>query len=486
MVSRDPFPRPRVQAWLEARLDEVREAGRGQLLSVRGRRQAGKSTAVEWFAEGSGLPYVHVTGLFRVTLGGQLEAAAVAMQSSRKPLPIALTEPAGSWLEWLSRLALAAAEGPIIVILDEFPWLAAGEPAELEGVLQMLWDRVLEKLPVLMILIGSDMAMMERLADHDRPLYGRVRELIVPALNPAEIAAALPSATAIEVFDAYLVTGGYPRLVADLGRRGVSVPAWVRDSFADDLSPLVATGRLSLDAEFPDRAAAYRVLSTIGSGELAQLGLGEIAGTVGGSGTATKTAETAALRALTSLIDEKRLVEREYPAWSTSNRLRRYRITDPYLRFWFRYVERNIGAIGRGRGDIAVAGFERDWSAWRGRAIEPIVRSALDRLAAWDERLTGIETVLPWWTRDGQVEVDVVGASRDRTVILGTIKWRQTGEITAREIASLAATRVRVPRAAEASLAAISPHGGTPASADLAFSASDLLAAWTPPREFGS
>lgn len=474
------FPRRNISRWLSARLEEVRDIGRGQLISVRGRRQAGKSTAVEMFVEASGVPYVYVTGLFHMSERAQLEAAAMAFRESRRPLSVELPGAPGSWREWLSQLALAASDGPVVAVLDEFPWITAGDSAGLEGVLQAVWDRVLEKLPVLLILIGSDIAMMERLVQHDRPLFGRVQELTVPTLNPAEVLSALPGATPFEAFDAYLVTGGYPRMVAALRRAGTQTREWVHDSFADDLSPLVATGRLTIDAEFADSQASYRVLSAIGASEPARLGLGEITDTIADPDAARKTVETAALRALVSLTEHKRLVERESPAWATSTRLRRYRITDPYLRFWFRYVERHVDMIARGRGDVAFAGFKRDWPSWRGRSIEPVVRDALLRLGATDERLAGIESVLPWWTRDGQVEVDVVGAGRERTDLLGTIKWRESGGVTAREVAYLATLRTRVPRSQDAALAAISPNGEAPASAELAFSAAELLAAWTP------
>ncbi|MFT4294302.1 MAG: DUF234 domain-containing protein [Micropruina sp.] len=456
----------------------MRNSGTGQLLSVRGRRQSGKSTTVERFVETSGAPYVYVTGHYRMPESAQLRAATEAISASRKPLPIDLPGVPNSWREWFSQLALAASEGPVIAVLDEFPWIAAGDRVGLEGLLQVIWDRVLEKLPVLLILIGSDVAMMERLAQHDRPLFGRVRELVMPALNPAEVASALPGVTPFDVFEAYLVTGGYPRLVASLHRGGSTVAEWVRESFADDLSPLVATGRLTLDAEFPDSDAAYRVLSAIGASEPARLGLGEIASTIADPGAVSKTVETAAIRSLRLLAERKRLVERELPAWASSTRLRRYRITDPYLRFWFRYVQRHVDAIARGRGDVAFAGFERDWPSWRGRTVEPVVRRAIELLGAADPRLGGIESVLPWWTRDGQVEVDVVAADRERTTLLGAIKWRESGGVSRREIDHLAVLRARVPRAADAALAAISPSGESPVQADLSLSAAELLEAW--------
>ncbi len=154
-------------------------------------------------------------------------------------------------------------------------------------------------------------------------------------------------------------------------------------------------------------------------------------------------------------------------------------VTDPYLRFWFRYVEQNVDRIARGRADLAVAAFDRDWSSWRGRSIEPVVREAIARLAVTDSRLAGVETVAPWWVRDGSVEVDVVAATFEVTALVGSIKWRPDGGVTEREIDDLRRARDRVPRAEAALLAAISPAGAAPRGADVAFSADDLLSAWS-------
>jgi AAA+ ATPase superfamily predicted ATPase len=158
--------------------------------------------------------------------------------------------------------------------------------------------------------------------------------------------------------------------------------------------------------------------------------------------------------------------------------LRRYRVTDPYLRFWFRYVERQVDRIARGRADLAVGRFERDWPSWRGRSIEPVVRDALQRLAVSDHHLTGVESVLPWWVRDGSAEVDVVAATSESTALIGTIKWRAKGGVTAQEIDDVRRHRARIPCSEHALVAAISPTGAAPRSADVAYRAADLLAAW--------
>lgn len=466
---------------LQGRLDEVARTGRGQILAVRGRRQVGKSTVVERFIDAAEVPAVFVAAVFGAAPSQHLADATDALTESRVPLANAalLTQSrAESWREWFGRLALAAQHGPVVAVLDEFPWFAAAD-ATLEGELQIQWDRVLEGLPILLVLIGSDVAMMEGLSSHGRPLFGRVRPLVVPALNPGEVADALPGLTPTEVFDAYLITGGYPRLVADNARSGVRPVDFARTSLRDSYSPLVTTARFTLDAEFTDATWSYQVLSAIGSDDTGQPGFTDIVGSIDDD-VERKRVQTAITRALKILTEAKGLIEREQSAWaSASSRLTRYRITDPYLRFWFRYVERQVDAIARGRADLAVAAFDRDWSSWRGRSIEPIVRDALTRLATTDPHLAGVESVRPWWVRNNSVEVDAVAMSRTRSVLVGSIKWRAASGVSARDMALLRANLPAVPRAEAALLAAISPSGDKPEGADVAYGASDLLAAWS-------
>ncbi|MDR1386949.1 MAG: DUF234 domain-containing protein [Propionibacteriaceae bacterium] len=474
------FGRRALLATLTEHKDAVAASGRGRLLGLRGRRQVGKSTVVERFVELSDTPYVFVTGLYNATTRQQLDQATRALVESQNLLPdaeVMAQTPATSWRDWLGRLALTARSGPVVAVLDEFPWLVRADPS-LEGELQAQWDRTLEKLPVLLILIGSDMAMMDRLVQADRALFGRVRHLAVPALDPSEVAQALPDRDPVAAFDAYLVTGGYPRLVADLAASGRPVEDHVLANLADPYGPLVATARLSLAAEFPDPGAAYNVLAAIGASDTARPGFNDVLSAIADPAERTR-AQAALVRSLKTLTEAKGLIELEQPAWAPpTSKLRRHRITDPYLRFWFRYVERHVEHISRGRADLAQAFFGRDWPVWRGHVMEPVVRQALTRLAADDPALAGVETVQPWWTRDGRTEVDLVASTPDRSAVVGAIKWGPSGRVSDRDMDQLRRQRELVPRAATARLAAVSPTGAAPAGADLAYGAADLLAAW--------
>ncbi|MBI4729290.1 MAG: hypothetical protein HY775_07265 [Acidobacteria bacterium] len=127
-------------------------------------------------------------------------------------------------------------------------------------------------------------------------------------------------------------------------------------------------------------------------------------------------------------MDTKRVVAVERPLGGALSRLARYRVADAYLRFWLRFVRPPLDAILRGRGDIATALLREGWRDYRGMAVEPVVRDAIERLLP-DARFGRAGSVGSWWDRTGTVDVDLVGGEGPRTPtsvhFVGSIKWRE-------------------------------------------------------------
>lgn len=468
-------------AELEKWYSDVAAAGSGLMIATRGRRQVGKSRLYTEFLRRRRLPHLFFTAVKDGTGSMQMQAVQRDARSSAPPIPDCDALFAGTpanWTDVFGRLRMSAEKGPIVVVLDEFPWAVEADPS-LEGELQSAWDRHLQHLPVLLVLVGSDISMMERLTLHDRPLYGRAREDRVHPFNPAEVAAALGTGvSAIAAFDSYLVTGGYPRLVADAQRAG-DLRSYVRQGFSDENSDLVVVAQRSLDAEFPPDAQARRVLSAIGGQEV---GAPTFSSVLGGFDERAGSAPGVAItRALRILGEQKGVLSIEVPAGlALRSKLRRYRVPDPYLRFWFRFVEPYLPHIARGRSDVALDAFDLHWSSWRGRAIEPEVHSALERLAPNTPVLASTTSIGSWWNRDNSVEVDIVAVSRQQVTAVGTIKWRERKAISSAEVSALAQARNTIPNAAGADLIAVCPAGLRPGvHVDGLFTPDDLLTAWS-------
>src|SRR5262249_21404666 len=257
-------------ARLNALLGRVTQARRdlpGVAVLLRGRRRVGKSRLVQVFCERAGVPSVY----FQASQGAEpaAERAAFGAAVLDSDLPGRELFAAGTvlptWMSVFRQLAAALpGETPSIVVVEERPWLLGADPA-LEGTLQTGWDTVLARKPVLLVLIGSDLAMMERLDDYRRPFHQRGTVMVLPPLSPAEVGTML-GLPAAEAIDAYLVTGGPPLICPEwLPRQPLE--DFRGAALADPPSAMLASGDRSLAAESPASVQARTVLAAIGNGE---------------------------------------------------------------------------------------------------------------------------------------------------------------------------------------------------------------------------
>lgn len=465
--------RERELALLGKRLAEVRRSGRGGLIAMRGRRRVGKSRLVEEFAQSAGCPCVFYTA---VQEEGEAELVRFVGAIERSEAPAAARIAAGLRPEtWEAALALAV-EGatksrPLILVIDELPYLAAREPS-IEAVLQAVWDRTLQRAPVLVVLIGSDEAMMAALTEQGRPLYDRAREMTIEPLSPADVGELLGLEPA-DALDAYLVIGGFPVLALEWGR-GRKLASYVRDALADPTSFLVVSAERALSAEFPTDAHARTVLGALGEGTGAHSRI------LGRTSLSTTTVNESL-----HLLARKRVVRRLTPySARAAPKTALWEIVDPYMRFWLRFVNRKVDLIERGRGALLVEEFRRDWPAFRGRAIEPIVRDAVERLLPDAARLGAARHVGGYWNRTGAIEVDLVGGDTrpvaKRVAFVGSIKWRQKRPFSRADALDLAASRAQVPGASGKTLLVGVSSRGFEASlpVDAQLSPQDLIEAW--------
>ncbi len=450
--------------------------GESRLLVIRGRRQVGKSRLITEFVRKAGVPQMFVTASRQATVRDDL--ALVSQEVERtSTLPGRDLLTANSPATWDGALRLIAAAlpaaGPAVVVLDEFPWFLERDEG-LEGTLQVTWDRVFEGKAILMMLVGSDFAMMEALSTYGRPLFGRTHELTIRPFNPADTAAMLsPSVkNAADVLDFHLVTGGFPRLVRSAARHATA-QHYVESQLTDENSSLCVNAARMLDAELPSATPASAVLGVIGSGERTFRNIAQQSGL----------ADQPLQRALGTL-QHKHLVARDLPASVPPSQHPRYRVDDSYLRFWLALVAPGLAEIERGRHDLAQARFARSWPAWRGRAIEPLVRDALLRLALTDDRLGGAGHVTGWWPRNNNPEVDLIGVDRwphpDAVRFVGSIKWREDAPFTITDLRTLERDASIIPGVRPETQRVAVARTRVDAPGIVSYVAGDIVDAWRP------
>lgn len=457
-------------------LGQVVERRAGRFVLVRGRRRIGKSRLVEEFLRRASIPTLYFTAS-RQHRAAELAAFAEALGRSDIPgADLLAASRAGTWEAALTGVAaLVGQSGPTALVVDEFPFLAEDDRDRLalEGTFQKVWDRTLQHLPIMLILIGSDLAMMRALTDYDRPLYGRpTRTVNVRPFSPLEVSE-LIGLDGRAALDAYAIVGGFP-FVAASWRKGETISRFLSRSLADEASPLVVDGERLLNAEFPATTQARRVLTAIGSGERTFTAISRIAGI----NHATLT------RALDLLVAQKQVVAAESAMSGRRQRDRRYYVADPYLRFWLRFVRPELPNIERGRGEQAAQWALERWPDYRGRAIEPIVRRSIEQMLP-DDRLGDGLYAGSYWTRSGSVEIDLVIADSTpapaEVRAVGSIKWRDRKRFDRRDSDALIGDSAAVPGVtAGTRTVGVSATGFTRDSGvDLELGPDDLLRAWS-------
>ncbi|MGC0422624.1 ATP-binding protein [Embleya sp. AB8] len=430
-------------ALLAKRLERVAASGVGNAVALRGRRQVGKSRLVQEFCDTAGVPYV----FFTATKGASpVEAVADFLtELTESSLP---TDPelvpsvsAGSWPDAFRALAAVLPDRPTVVVIDELPWLAEQDTL-FDGALQTAWDRLLSRRPVLMLLLGSDLHMMERLTAYDRPFYGRADNLVLGPLNPAETGEALGLGAA-DAIDAHLVCGGLPGILR-AWPHGTPALAFLEAECADPASPVFGIPESSLSAEFPAPDHVRRVLEAVGGGDRTHA---NIAATAGGRSGAVPSGTLSPV--LRRLVEEKRVLAMDEPLSTRPGKPALYRVQDSNLRLYLAILRVAHEQVRRGRPEAAYRVIQRRWATWRGRAVEPLVREAIE-LAAGDGALPwdDIEAVGGWWNRRFDPELDLVAVDRapvaNQVRLVGSIKWL-SGPFDRHDLADLTAAAPQVP-----------------------------------------
>ncbi|MBL7006327.1 MAG: ATP-binding protein [Spirochaetia bacterium] len=281
-----------------------------------------------------------------------------------------------------------------VLIIDEFQEFKNINKSTFSEI-QKLWDVYKFETHVHVVFIGSIYSLMtEIFQDEKEPLYGRAdRILYIKPFKPTTIKEILEDYNYYSeenLFYNYLITGGVPRYQELLYENGnftkenIINQIFQRDSF------FIEEGRSLLIQEFGKEYGIYfSILELISTGKTSRSEIESILGkSVGGY--------------LERLEKEYDVVVKVKPIGvKKDSRNQKYTIKDNFIRFWFRFIYKNMTIIQNERFDYIKKLVERDLSTYAGPILEKLFIEIMNNSQKYG--LIGT-----YWERGNVNEIDII------------------------------------------------------------------------------
>ena len=374
------------------------------LTVVTGRRRIGKTTLIDKSMSGEEYLYFFV--------GKKNEAVLCAEFTGEIRTKLGLFVPDGitSFKDIFAILMQVGEHRKFTLVIDEFQNFSEVNPSIFSDI-QNYWDQFRLKTNVNLIVSGSIYSLMTKLfRDKKEPLYGRDDHTIklhpfAPSVLKEVMHEYAPGYTNDDLLALYAYTGGVPKYIElFVDAEALTKDGMIRYICKPD-SPFIEEGRKLLIQEFGRKYGTYfSILEAISEGYNTQAEIATYLGSKSIGGQLSKLEETY------NLIGKKR------PMWAGSkSQTVRYEISDVFLRFWFRYIEKNQMMIEIGQYPLLAKVMSDDYTTYTGDTLERYFKAKM--MEEMNYRAIG-----SWWDPKGytdskgnhqQCEIDIVAVSSD-------------------------------------------------------------------------
>lgn len=307
-----------------------------------------------------------------------------------------------SFIEVFRFLLEQAKNQKFTLVIDEFQeFININESVYSD--IQNYWDQYRTATTMNFIVSGSIYSLMTKIfQDKKEPLFGRADTMIKLTPFTTTVLKEIlndysPGYTNDELLALYTYTGGVPKYVELLvDNKALTIPRMIKYICQND-SPFINEGRNLLIQEFGKKYGNYfSILDAISSGMNTQSQIEAFMGekSIGGQ--------------LSKLETVYEVIKKQRPIFAKEgSQTVRYEVSDNFLRFWFRYIERNRTFIELGNYEGLARLINDDYSTYSGKTLELYFKQKMQE--SFEYRDIG-----SWWEPKGsQNEIDIVAITLD-------------------------------------------------------------------------
>lgn len=395
-----------------AELNRLYAEDRFQLFVIYGRRRVGKTTLLKEFCKDK--PAVFYSAEQSNDHSNLLKFSELLFAHYNETT----LEAFGSWEKAFLYLSEKQADQSLVLVIDEFPYLADCKP-ELLSVLQHLIDHKLKDTKLFLILCGSYMGFMEKkVLGSKSPLFGRRTAQL--QLKPFDYLTSIQFLGGFSPEEQLMLYGAFggTALYLQQVQNHPTVEAVITNSILKPTGYLYEEPLLLLRQEVQQPGIYSAIIEAIATGASKANDI------------AMKTGEESAkcLKYIGALR-ELGIVRKELPfGEKDSSRKAIYQLSDFMFRFWYRYVARNKTLLETDAQKIVWnKRILPDYSNYMGYVFEIVCKDFLLRQNSLGKLPLLFTEIGRWWGTDRrtheQVEIDLIGRDRNE-YLFAECKWR--------------------------------------------------------------
>ncbi len=348
------------------RLSALTEKRTASFVVVRGRRRIGKSRLIKEFSKQFDTFYQFM-GLppeKDITTQDQLTIFSRQLAEQCKTPPIIYD----NWSNALWTLGKETTSGKILLLFDEISWMGSKDPTFL-GNIKNLWDQYLKNNDKLIFVIcGSASSWIEKNILSSTGFVGRISlTLTLQELSLKECSGFWPkNISAYEKLKVLAVTGGVPKYLEEIDSKKPAEENIKRLCFSHGGMLVNEFNHIFSDLFLRDSVFYKKIVEVLATGTKERQEICDALGIESSGRISTYLSE---LELAGFIVREHTWV---MPSGVTS-KLHKYRLSDNYVRFYLKYIDKNITKINLNEYSLKSLTLFPEWNTIMGLQFENLV-----------------------------------------------------------------------------------------------------------------
>ncbi len=384
-----------------------------QLVVIYGRRRIGKTALLESFKDNK--KNLWFDGVENQNTEFQISKFLNDFSKQTND-PMSAKLQLSGWIDALELLTkyIQSQKTKTVLILDEFQWLACGQ-TKLVSLIKSYWDNHWKQKNTMLIICGSVAHYIFKKVVRSKALYGRINwELQLSDLPPVETRKFVSKRSPYEALKYMLIFGGVPKYFEEIDQK-TSFKENINDLFFKKNSFFVNEIDKVFYSQFRESQNYKKIILCLSKKNMS---LSELAASL-------KIPSGGGFKSYLDNLEKAGFIRNYVSQGATGRRNVKYKLFDPYLNFYFKFVDQHQRLIQQNeKQNLFTSLVEKKWTPWLGIAFEVFCLRNAYLIAEIAGFAADVISMAPYFSaKDEKFQIDLIFTRADNILTVCEIKF---------------------------------------------------------------